>query len=108
MRAGRESGAPSAASPDRRQSRPSPGGGPRRAANRRLVAAPVRGALVPERLVKVIRMRRLQRLLADERGQDIVEYGVLAAFISVAAVATIRTIGPLVAALWTGIIAALQ
>ncbi len=53
-------------------------------------------------------MRRLRRLLADERGQDIVEYGVLAAFVSVAAVATIRTIGPLVAALWTGIIAALQ
>lgn len=36
------------------------------------------------------------RLLKDERGQDTVEYGLLAAFISIAALLAIKAIGPLV------------
>jgi Flp pilus assembly pilin Flp len=53
-------------------------------------------------------MHRFRRALRDERGQNIIEYGVLAAFLSIAALATIRTIGPLVAALWARVIAVLQ
>ena len=41
-----------------------------------------------------------KRLLRDETGQDLIEYGLLAAFISIVALATIRAIGPLVADLW--------
>jgi Flp pilus assembly pilin Flp len=35
-------------------------------------------------------------LLRDDEGQDVVEYGLLAAFISVFAIITIKAIGPLV------------
>jgi Flp pilus assembly pilin Flp len=45
-------------------------------------------------------MHYIVGLLQDESGQDLVEYGLLAAFISIASIATIRLIGPLVAALW--------
>jgi Flp pilus assembly pilin Flp len=41
-------------------------------------------------------MLNLRPLLRDEEGQDVVEYGLLAAFISVFAVITIKAIGPLV------------
>ena len=44
----------------------------------------------------------------DESGQDIIEYGVLAAFVSVAAVATVRVIGPLLLPLFALVAAALQ
>lgn len=43
----------------------------------------------------------------SEEGQDMVEYGVLAAFISIVAVATIRLIGPLVDALFVAVQTAL-
>jgi len=36
------------------------------------------------------------KFLKDERGQDMVEYALLAAFISIIAIATIKIIGPLV------------
>lgn len=49
-----------------------------------------------------------KRLLWDDRGQDIIEYGVLAAFVSIAAVATIRIIGPLLLPLFALVRAALQ
>jgi len=49
-----------------------------------------------------------EKFLRDESGQDIMEYGVLAAFISVAAIVTIRTIGPLVTAFYATVLAALQ
>jgi Flp pilus assembly pilin Flp len=39
-------------------------------------------------------------LLLDEAAQDLTEYALLAGFISIAAVITIRAIGPLVNALW--------
>lgn len=41
-------------------------------------------------------MLNLRSLLRDDSGQDVVEYGLLAAFISVFAVITIKAIGPLV------------
>ena len=41
-------------------------------------------------------LRGLRRALGDERGQDTVEYGLLAAFISIAALVAIKAVGPLV------------
>ena len=40
------------------------------------------------------------RFFRDEKGQDMIEYGMLASLISIAAVLTIRLIGPLVNAMW--------
>jgi Flp pilus assembly pilin Flp len=45
-------------------------------------------------------MSRIKQLLRDESGQDMVEYGLLAALISIAALLTVRAIGPLVNALY--------
>lgn len=36
------------------------------------------------------------KLIRDEKGQDMVEYALLASFISIVAIATLRLIGPLV------------
>jgi Flp pilus assembly pilin Flp len=47
-------------------------------------------------------------LLRKDDGEDLIEYGVLAAFLSVVALATIRAIGPLVGALFQDVLAALQ
>ncbi len=49
----------------------------------------------------------LKRLLRDESGQDMVEYALLASFISIVAIATLRLIGPLVNAIYVDIQAAL-
>lgn len=38
----------------------------------------------------------LSKLIRDEKGQDMVEYALLASFISIVAIATLRLIGPLV------------
>ena len=52
-------------------------------------------------------MGLLSRLRREEDGQDMVEYGLLGAFISIVAVVTIRNIGPLVDALFQAVQAAL-
>jgi len=49
----------------------------------------------------------LFRLIRDEKGQDMVEYALLASFISIVAIATLRLIGPLVNAIYVAIQAAL-
>lgn len=41
-------------------------------------------------------MTYLNRFLREDSGQDMVEYGLLAAFISIVAIAALREIGPLV------------
>lgn len=41
-------------------------------------------------------LKRFKALFRDEQGQDMVEYALLAAFISIVAIATIELIGPLV------------
>lgn len=46
-------------------------------------------------------------LVRDEKGQDMVEYALLASFISIVAIATLRLIGPLVNAIYVAIQAAL-
>lgn len=45
-------------------------------------------------------MNQVTRLIQEEKGQDLVEYGLLAGFISIVAVATLRAIGPLVTNLY--------
>ena len=49
----------------------------------------------------------LFRFIRDEKGQDMVEYALLASFISIVAIATLRLIGPLVNAIYVAIQAAL-
>jgi len=53
-------------------------------------------------------MSYIKDLLHEELAQDLTEYALLAGFISIASVATLRLIGPLVAALWTTIYAAIS
>jgi len=48
-------------------------------------------------------MNYLKRILREEEGQDMVEYGLLAAFISIVAIAALQAIGPLVSAIYTSI-----
>jgi pilus assembly protein Flp/PilA len=40
------------------------------------------------------------RFVREESGQDIIEYALLAAFISIVAIVTIRNIGPLINAIY--------
>jgi Flp pilus assembly pilin Flp len=50
---------------------------------------------------------RIKGVLHDETGQDLIEYGLLAAFVSIVSLFTIRLIGPLVAALWNVVYSAI-
>lgn len=52
-------------------------------------------------------MEAVKNLVRNEEGQDMIEYAVLAAFISIVAIATIRLIGPLVQTIYTNIQTAL-
>ncbi len=49
----------------------------------------------------------LYTLIRNEKGQDMIEYALLASFISIVAIATIRLIGPLVSTIYVAIQAAL-
>jgi Flp pilus assembly pilin Flp len=57
-------------------------------------------------------MERLSALaldfMRDRRGATAVEYGLIAFFISIAAVATIREIGPALSAKYAGVLPGLQ
>lgn len=50
--------------------------------------------------------RMLRRLLADETGQDLVEYAILAALIATVSVATLSILGLVVPKLFVPVIAA--
>ncbi len=50
----------------------------------------------------------LRKLIRREEGQDLIEYAVLAAFISVIAIVTVKSIGPLVDALYLAVSTALS
>lgn len=52
-------------------------------------------------------LKKLRNLFNDEKGQDLIEYGLLGSLISIAALATIRLIGPLIVPLYEAIEAAL-
>lgn len=45
-------------------------------------------------------MQWMTRFLCDDSGQDMVEYGLLCALISIIALVTIKSIGPLVAIMY--------
>jgi Flp pilus assembly pilin Flp len=50
----------------------------------------------------------LKRLHREEEGQDVIEYALLGAFISIVAIAAIQAIGPLVNGLYENIQGALE
>jgi len=50
----------------------------------------------------------LRRLAADDRGADMMEYGLIAAIISIAALVALMAIGPIVGQLWDQIAGAMQ
>ena len=47
------------------------------------------------------------RLVREDEGQDMIEYAILAAFISIVAIVAIRAIGPLVDAIYVAVQTAL-
>lgn len=49
----------------------------------------------------------LKALIRNSKGQDMIEYALLASFISIVAIATLRLIGPLIVAIYVAIKAAL-
>lgn len=48
-------------------------------------------------------MTYLKKFLHDDSGQDMVEYGLLAAFISIAAISALTLIGPKIASIFNTI-----
>ena len=52
-------------------------------------------------------MKNLERFFFEEDGQDMVEYALLASFISIVAIVAIRAIGPLVRTIYENIQTAL-
>ena len=48
-------------------------------------------------------MKFFMRIMSDDSGQDMVEYGLLAAFISIVAIAALQAIGPLVNAVYVAV-----
>ena len=50
----------------------------------------------------------LKAFRRNQKGQDMVEYALLASFISIVAIATLRLIGPLILAIYNAIQAALS
>lgn len=46
----------------------------------------------------------LKRLLRDERGEDLIEYALLVAFIAIVLIVTLDLVGPAIAAVFTKII----
>ncbi len=45
----------------------------------------------------------LKRLMSEDRGQDVIEYALLAAGISIVAIPTVPLVGTAVGSAWTGI-----
>jgi Flp pilus assembly pilin Flp len=52
-------------------------------------------------------INKLVHLLRDDKGQDLIEYGLLGAFISIVSLVTIRAFGPIISSLYEGIEAVL-
>lgn len=48
-------------------------------------------------------MKFWKKFLREDDGQDMIEYGLLAAFISIVAIVALRAIGPLVNAVYVGV-----
>jgi Flp pilus assembly pilin Flp len=52
-------------------------------------------------------MKRMQRFINEDSGQDSMEYGLLAALLSIVAITVLQNIGPLLAGFWNSIHAAI-
>ena len=52
-------------------------------------------------------LAKMKRLFRNEEGQDMIEYALLAAFISIVAIVAIKAIGPLVLAIYNNVVTAL-
>lgn len=52
-------------------------------------------------------LRKLRNFFKDERGQDMIEYALLAAFISIVAIVAIKLIGPLIVTIYNNVVTAL-
>ena len=52
-------------------------------------------------------MKDLKNFVVREDGQDLVEYALLAALLSIVSIATLKALGPKIAATWTAIAAEL-
>ena len=48
-------------------------------------------------------MKYLKSFLTEDSGQDMIEYGLLAAFVSIVAIASLRAIGPLVNTIYVNV-----
>jgi Flp pilus assembly pilin Flp len=48
-------------------------------------------------------MRAFMNFVVAEEGQDLVEYALLAALLSIVSIATLKVLGPKIAAAWTTI-----
>jgi pilus assembly protein Flp/PilA len=48
-------------------------------------------------------MNALKNFVVCEEGQDLVEYALLAALLSIVSIATLKVLGPKIAAVWTNI-----
>jgi pilus assembly protein Flp/PilA len=48
-------------------------------------------------------MKSFKNFVACEDGQDLVEYALLAALLSIVSIATLKILGPKIAAVWTNI-----
>ena len=52
-------------------------------------------------------MKTLEHFVRKDEGQDMVEYALLAAFISIFAILAVKAIGPLVNTIYTNVVGAL-
>ena len=52
-------------------------------------------------------MKALKNFIVAEEGQDLVEYALLAALLSIASIAALKVLGPKIAATWASISAEL-
>ena len=50
----------------------------------------------------------LQNLIRREEGQDLVEYALLAALLSIVSIAALQVLGPVIAGVWTTISGAIS
>jgi len=53
-------------------------------------------------------MQALKNFIVREEGQDLVEYALLAALLSIVSIAALTTLGPVIANVWTRIEAAIS
>ena len=56
-----------------------------------------------QKLKEELRMDLMKRLLQEEDGQDVIEYVIIAAMISIVAIVLVGVVGDQVQATWTGV-----